>query len=313
MTSHGTSPISEGMESCSHHPAPPVPVMIDGIACYAPEIAYEEDGYPTEGFALTDQLARSSFWVRSRNRLFLSLFDKHLRSRENPKVLEIGCGTGDFIGDLSRVRRYDITGSEIYLAGLRYARMRRPDLKFIQMDAQRIPFEEEFDAVAAFDVIEHIDDDAITLVNIRKALKPGGVALISVPQYRFMWSDLDELVHHKRRYEKAELLAKLLGAGFTVSFCTSFVCTLFPLMLCRRLFGRVGRRAQPPGSELGALERQVSFRPVVNAIGNVLMKIDEMLIGWGVPLPFGGTLVVVATAGSETCPAAHTLDLSGSH
>ena len=277
------------------NPTEALPVTIDGIACYAPEIAHAEDGYPTEAFALTDHVASSSFWVRSRNRLFLAFFRKYLRSTERPDVLEIGCGTGNFIGELSQDTRYRITGSEVYLAGLRYARMRRPDLHFIQMDAQRIPFESEFDAVGAFDVIEHIDDDVTALANIRKALKPGGVAFISVPQYRFMWSELDELVHHKRRYSKTELCDKVEAAGFKVSFCTSFVCILFPLMLCKRLISRV-RKPSAGGIHRSKLERHVSLPSTLNIVFDGLMRIDEILIRSGISLPFGGTLVVVARA-----------------
>ncbi len=265
--------------------------VIDGIRCYAPEIARQEDGYPSLGFDVTDEVERTSFWVRSRNRLLLHLFKRHVAREGRPKVLEIGCGTGNFLGELSQSGEYEIIGSEAYLAGLRYARMRRPGIEFIQLDALQMPFEREFDVVGAFDVIEHIDDDVVVLANIRKALKPGGVAIISVPQHRFMWSELDELVHHKRRYARSDLLAKVEASGLQVVFRTSFVFALFPLMLAKRFAGS-------PRGNAGrqAFENHVKLHSSLNSLFDAVMRVDEMLIRRGFRLPFGGTLVVVAKA-----------------
>ena len=265
--------------------------IVDGIICYAPDIAREEDGYPAQGFDVTDELEQSSFWVRSRNRLLIHLFRRFVAREGTPDVLEIGCGTGNFLGELSRSGMYNVTGSEAYLAGLRYARLKRPGIKFIQMDALRIPFQEEFDAVGMFDVLEHIEDDSTVLANIHGALRPGGTVIISVPQYQFMWSELDELVHHKRRYSRSDLLEKISRAGLDVTFSTSFVCTLFPLMLAKRF---LGRRSSPEHTYRQSLETHVKFSPWLNGIMDRMTTFDEFLIRRGASLPFGGTLVVVA-------------------
>ena len=265
--------------------------VIDGIDCYAPDVARGEDGYPAQGFEITDALERSSFWVRSRNRLLIRLFDRFVANGRRPSVLEIGCGTGNFLGELSRSGDYELTGSEVHLAGLRFAVAKRPGIRFVQLDALRVPFRERFDAIGAFDVIEHIEDDVRVIENIRAALKPGGVAIISVPQYQFMWSELDELVHHKRRYSKADLVGKLSGAGFRVVFCTSFVFALFPAMLAKRL---IGGRSPSRGSRKESLERHVKFPGFLNGLFDAIMRLDELLIAAGIALPFGGTLVVVA-------------------
>ena len=61
--------------------------------------------------------------------------------------------------------------SEIYLHGLPYAARRvSPPVEFIQADCLALPYDREFDAVGAFDVIEHIDREADAIAEMRRAL-----------------------------------------------------------------------------------------------------------------------------------------------
>jgi 2-polyprenyl-3-methyl-5-hydroxy-6-metoxy-1,4-benzoquinol methylase len=265
--------------------------IIDGIRCYNPEVASSYADYPDDGFDLTDKNAASSFWVSSRNRLFKSLVFQQMAPAGKTKFLEIGCGTGDFIRQIIGHNELAITGSEIYLKGLVYAQKNLPGVDFIQLDVTRGQVGEKFDMIVAFDVLEHIEDDVSAISNINKMLGPGGVFIASVPQYMFLWGRLDEIVKHKRRYSRKELVTKLREGGFDVSYATSFVCALFPLMVITRMLDKGREQSQP---DAAALEKRVSFPKALNWILDLVMRIDEALIRLGVSLPFGGTLVVVA-------------------
>lgn len=265
--------------------------LVDGIKCYSPEVASAYTDYPDSGFDLTDENAESSFWVSSRNRLFKSIVQRHLLPTGKTKFLEIGCGTGDFIQQIAKNDNLEITGSEIYLKGLVYAKKNLPSVDFVQFDVTQGKIGEQFHIITAFDVIEHIENDDAALSNISEMLKKDGVLIISVPQHMFLWSKLDEIVKHKRRYSRRELVAKLKANDFDITFATSFLFTLFPLMLLSRLFDRGGDRSP---SDERALEKRVKFSGVLNTIFDFLMRIDEGLIRLGASLPFGGTLVVVA-------------------
>ena len=59
-----------------------------------------------------------------------------------------------------------------------------------------------YDLIGAFDVIEHIEDDAAALASIAAKLKPGGKFVMTVPAHQWMWSAHDVVNHHKRRYSK---------------------------------------------------------------------------------------------------------------
>lgn len=265
--------------------------VVDGIKCFSPEVAIAYEDYPDSGFDLTDKNAESSFWVSSRNRLFKSMVQRYLSPTGKTKFLEIGCGTGDFIRQIAEDENLEITGSEIYLKGLQYAKKNLPNVDFIQFDVTRGTIGDQFDMIATFDVIEHVENDAAALSNINQMLSMDGILIISVPQHMFLWSKLDEIVKHKRRYSRRELLAKLEKNGFEIDYATSFLFVLFPLMLVSRILDKGQDRS---GSSEAELEKRVKFSGVLNRVFDLFMRIDEALIRLGLSLPFGGTLLVVA-------------------
>ncbi len=265
--------------------------VVDGVKCFSPEVARSYADYPDGGFDLTDRSVESSFWVRSRNRLLKSIVNDHLELTGKTKFLEIGCGTGDFIRQIVEIGNLEITGSEIYLKGLLYAKKNLPNIDFIQFDITQGVIGEEFDLIVAFDVIEHIENDVAAISNIHRMLRKGGNLIVTVPQHMFLWGALDEIVKHKRRYSRRELLTKLQENGFDISYATSFLFVLFPLMLIYRMFDK--GRVQLKSDEV-ELEKRVKFSNVLNSVFDLFMRVDEALIRLGISLPFGGTLVVVA-------------------
>lgn len=265
--------------------------VVDGIRCFSPEVASSYADYPDGGFDLTDKNEESSFWVRSRNRLFKSIVYDQMAPTGKTKFLEIGCGTGNFIQQIVENGNLEITGSEIYLKGLLYAKKNLPNVDFIQFDVTQGDIGEKFDLIVAFDVIEHIENDVAAITNINRMLHKGGGLIMTVPQHMFLWSRLDEIVKHKRRYSRRDLVTKLQENGFDISSTTSFLFVLFPLMLISRMIDKGHDQSQ---SDEVALEKRVKFSNVLNWIFDLFMRIDEALIRLGISLPFGGTLVVIA-------------------
>lgn len=265
--------------------------IINGIKSYSPEVANNYDDYPDDGFDLTDKLESESFWVRSRNRLIKNLIDKYSLKLNKTRFLDIGCGTGMVIQGVVENTNLIITGSEIYLKGLFYAKKKLPSVEFVQFDVTQGRLPEDFDLVGAFDVIEHIDDDIAAIANIYEMLREGGYFMVTVPQYMYLWSRLDEIVKHKRRYSRKELLAKLQQQGFEISYCSSFLFVLFPLMLISRIFDRSQKKNEAAEMEF---ENRVRFPETINWIFDKIMWVDESLIKLGISLPFGGSLLVIA-------------------
>ena len=268
------------------------PKQVQGIQCYSADSAEDYLDYPDSGFALTDEYVETSFWVRSRNRLFSWLVHRERDRLGSARLLDVGCGTGEFAQHLDKAATLQITGSEIYLSGLKFATERQPDVDFIQYDVTEGILDQTYDIITAFDVFEHIDQDVEGMRNVHEMLTPDGVFIVSVPQHQFLWSQLDEIVFHKRRYSRSELLGKLRQTGFTPVLTSSHVFVLFPMMYLSRLLDRAKPAA--PKEDADALSDRVQFSPIVNWILNKIMYLDEALIKMGISLPFGGTLVVVA-------------------
>jgi SAM-dependent methyltransferase len=155
------------------------------------------------------------------------------------------------------------------------------------MDAKQIPFVSEFDAIGAFDVIEHIDEDTLVLKQICHALKPEGLLLLTVPQHRWLWSKLDEYACHIRRYTMRDLHEKVVQAGFTILRSTSFVTSLLPFMLISRLTRRVKSQSFDPLAEL-------QINPILNRIFEWFLQLEFWLIRVGISFPFGGSRLIVA-------------------
>jgi SAM-dependent methyltransferase len=243
-----------------------------------------------EGFdaALFERLARAepeSFWFRARNRLIVSTLRRFFPDARS--LLEVGCGTGFVLAALREAfPELRLVGSELFPEGLEIARRRLPDVELVELDATRMPFEREFDVVGAFDVLEHVEDDAAALAGIHRAARPGGGAILLVPQHPRLWSAADTFAHHRRRYTRQGLAAKVRAAGFDVVAASSFVTALLPAMVGSRVLHRLARRPYDPIDELdpGAL----------NGVFERILDAERRAIERGVSLPAGGSLLLVA-------------------
>jgi SAM-dependent methyltransferase len=203
------------------------------------------------------------------------------------RVLEVGCGTGYTYRALTAaLPAAHVVGTELFEEGLAIARERLPGAELRALDVRAMPYAEAFDLVAAFDVLEHIDDDRGALDGMRRALAPGGGLVVTVPQHPFLWSDADTYAHHERRYRRRELVGRVEAAGFRVEHVTSFVTLLAPFMVLSRLRGRVGASFDPLA--------EFEIPRVLDRVFERVALVEQRLIERGVSLPFGGSLLLVA-------------------
>ncbi|HEX5512343.1 MAG TPA: class I SAM-dependent methyltransferase [Actinomycetales bacterium] len=108
-------------------------------------------------------------------------------------------------------------------------------LPALRADALRLPLaDESMDAVVAFDVLEHIEDDVTAVSEVRRVLRPGGAFLVAVPVDMRLWSAHDEAVGHVRRYDRPGLLALLADGGFRIDDVRSWMVLLRPAVALRR-------------------------------------------------------------------------------
>jgi SAM-dependent methyltransferase len=251
---------------------------------FAPEIAVDQVRFKAEYYGQLAEVEEENFWFRARNRLLTWALELYFPSARS--LLEIGCGTGFVLrGFRSTFPALKLTGSEVICEGLLFASQRVPEATLIQMDACRIPFENEFDVVGAFDVLEHIKEDEIVLQQMYQAVKPGGGIIVTVPQHPWLWSEMDKVSGHWRRYGRKELQQKVRKAAFRVVSVRSFVSLLLPLMVGARLVKK--RRVADDMSEF-------RIGRVLNRCLEKVMRLEYWLIRAGMSVPAGGSLLLIA-------------------
>jgi SAM-dependent methyltransferase len=210
------------------------------------------------------------------------------------RLLDVGCGAGNMIHHLSRYGR--VKGVDIDARPVKKAQERGYDVD--QFDATRpMPFDPgTFDAVTAFDVIEHNEDDMAILADSYRVLKPGGHLIITVPAFMWLWTHNDVLNAHARRYTAGELKWKLGQAGFKVrrvSYNNFFIFPMAASLLLLRRF--TDSKKELASHHVSTEEYQVEMEPaspLVNRILTVVGQVEAKLIRY-IDLPFGTSLIAV--------------------
>jgi glycosyltransferase involved in cell wall biosynthesis/protein-L-isoaspartate O-methyltransferase len=172
------------------------------------------DIYTDRGAHILDSLAgtkRFNKWMADTVRPWMGV-----------RVLELGSGIGNMTQHLSRGRKTYVASDidDEHMARLRVRFRGRPNLEIRKCDlcasTDFEPLRGVFDTVVCLNVVEHVEDDLLALTNIRSALKPGGRAIILVPQDQAAYGTLDEVLGHFRRYSEIHLRKRMEAAGFEI-------------------------------------------------------------------------------------------------
>lgn len=202
-------------------------------------------------------------------------------------LLDAGCGTGGLLSALGRSR------PAARQLGLEY------DTEAARMAAEKsgaavvigsitaLPFgDQTLGAVVSADVLSHgLVDPAQALKEAHRCLETGGILILNLPAYPWMLSSHDEHVHNVRRFVRRQAVGLVEDAGFRVRRVTYWNCVLFPLMVAKRLLLRNS------GSDVQEMPAPI------NALFAAIIGLERRLIGWGVSLPFGGSVLLVAQKG----------------
>ncbi len=185
----------------------------------------------------------SHWWFVGRRRILSSFVKPLVQGIENPRILDVGCGTGanlEMLGEFGAAEGVDVSAE-----ALEFCRSRGlTDVK--QGEAEKLPYADgSFDLVTGLDVVEHLDDDLGGLGEMYRVLKPGGSALLFVPAFNFLWGVQDDISHHRRRYTLPNFQDVIRRAGFAVERASYVNITFFlPILLGRALMRVTGFRPE---------------------------------------------------------------------
>jgi 2-polyprenyl-3-methyl-5-hydroxy-6-metoxy-1,4-benzoquinol methylase len=254
------------------------------------DIAFDPD-QPKDYYSLLFEAEPRHFWFTERNALIVSTLRKVLGEPRGRSALDVGCGTGFVTSALERAGMRTC-GLDTQIEALRLARRRTAGLLLLAA-GDRVDFNHQFDVVLLCDVIEHIEDDLNVLRQAGQSLQPGGALVVTVPAHRQLWTTLDDLSGHKRRYSRQELVDSMRSAGYSVSLAHYFNCLLMPAQwLQRQLLRRNPARTpaeqwrlvrdslRPPAPPINTLLRAVTatdrlFSPLPIALGSSLIAVGQ--------------------------------------
>ncbi|MEQ9366659.1 MAG: class I SAM-dependent methyltransferase [Leptospirales bacterium] len=129
----------------------------------------------------------------------------------NDSILEFGAGKGEYCN-----RFADHTIQAIELDQEMHPSIACPAFQDIdQADGQ-------FNLIYAVNVLEHIKDDAESVRQFHARLRPGGRVKIFVPARMELYSSMDTLVGHERRYHPSGLKNLFQENGFRMLDCRYF-------------------------------------------------------------------------------------------
>jgi 2-polyprenyl-3-methyl-5-hydroxy-6-metoxy-1,4-benzoquinol methylase len=118
-------------------------------------------------------------------------------------VLEVGCGEGRGVGLLMEHAK-SFTAVDKIEAAIQELKEKYPAGRFLSMNIPPLKAlaDNAYDSIVSFQVIEHIENDALYLKEIHRVLKPGGIALLTTPNRKM---SLSRNPWHIREYLPEEL------------------------------------------------------------------------------------------------------------
>lgn len=241
--------------------------------------------YPEEGYLNLIKLEENSFWFKHRNKCILNFVKRY---NPNDIFFDIGGGSGAVANFLQQNDIRTILIEPAYQGALAAAKR---NLTTVCDSFENLHPTTSINAVGLFDVIEHIENDQIFLNKINKFLSDNGYIYITVPAYKWLWSEEDDYAGHYRRYNLKTLKQILEQANFKVLHSSYFFCPLIlPILLFRVIPSLIGLRKNNLQQNLN----EHNTNRLSAKIMNILLKIEFAMIKGYLKIPFGASCILVA-------------------
>ena len=233
------------------------------------------------------ELEEQHWWHRAKRELVFRLLASY-SFRKHIKILDVGCGTGKNVETFAAFG--ESWGLDMSPRAITYCKKRGlTRVRIGEAEKTGLP-SGMFDAITLLDVLEHTDDKK-TLREMRRIMAPGGVLIMTIPAYQWLWSQWDVVLHHKRRYERTGLTALLKKEGFKVrkvSYVYSFL--VIPVFLIRMIKSRLLSGQYASDFRMSS--------PVVNYCMLRVSRAEAWIVDHFF-VPFGTSLVCVAQKSTD--------------
>lgn len=239
-----------------------------------------------EEYELMYRIEEKGWWFSTKRDIVFELISKHFKPAgpDRPKILDVGCGTGIVLSRHSKIG---------YAFGVDFERealvatARRNAGPLTNGSAAQLPFRSGvFDIVTCLDVLYHenIGSDDTAAAEIFRVLKPGGLFVMTDCALMALWGKHDISMQAARRYNKAQLLRLVTGAGFVCEKISYMNFFLLPFVFVVRKLSNLS-----PGPARSDVQ-EVSL--VINFILKTIYGSERYLLRF-MNLPLGSSIIAV--------------------
>lgn len=227
-------------------------------------------------------LEEKHWWHISKRRIVQKLIEKY-NTISNPKILDIGCGTGKNMEELQKLGVvYGLDNSQEALSFCR----KRGLNNLILGSAEKTHLKNNsFNIITLLDVLEHTDDIK-TLKEISRILTKKGLVIITVPAFNWLWSNWDVVLHHQRRYTIKNLKLTLEKNNFQVKKISyMYFFLVLPIFIIRIIKSIIFKKVYPSDFKLSS--------PFINMLMDKITNLESSILIY-LSIPFGTSIIAVA-------------------
>ena len=213
---------------------------------------------PSE-YANLERIDRLHWFYRGKRAIVRHWIERFATLKPSDLMVDAGMGTGSWLVEMSarcRVLGLDDHEESLAIAEPRLSAVGGRALRTGLLDVD-LP-DDSAAVVTMMDVLEHLDEDASTLREMVRLTRPGGLIVITVPALRWLWSDWDVTLHHRRRYHRRDLLGLFAALDVEVLRCSYFnTAAVAPTWLIRKW-----RKIVPPRPDRVRAEDMIPAAPL---------------------------------------------------
>ncbi|RYG71237.1 class I SAM-dependent methyltransferase [bacterium] len=169
------------------------------------------------------------WWFRAKHKIVAGLLRRYApaTSTRQPRLIDLGCGCGYLLSLLKN--EYDAVGLDGSEQAVTFSAQRGVDVRRGSLPDE-VPFgDASADVILMLDVLEHLRDDGTCFDRAARLLKPGGIAICTVPAYPWLWTRRDEFHQHFRRYTRPQFVTLMNRGPMRSEFVRHMNAALFPV------------------------------------------------------------------------------------
>lgn len=249
--------------------------------------------YPQNGHSVCAEVEEQSFWFLHRNKIIGEIWKRFCSALCLPLALwEIGSGNG-IVASYLQLLGAQVIGVEPRKDGAVQVGQRGVTSICAFFEDLELPPASLY-SIGCFDVLEHLADPRELLAESFRTLKPGGIIIVTVPAHQSLWSQMDDISGHHRRYSERELKSLFVEEGFQPLFCSYFMASMvLPLYWLRTRPYKRGVYWRPQELQKASSEQLRGFGSGPgNLLAGVVLDAERFFMRF-CRLPFGSSLIGV--------------------